>query len=189
MFSSCTALQSLDTSKWNLSNLNNGSYMFYGCTALQSLDTSKWRMNNVTNLNGAFQKIPLLKRLDTSEWASLDKLTIMSNTFSDCTNLVSIDLSDRMENCSYFFSSGNKNLISMVGNHSETDNIRLLIGYNQNIDLTYSSKINLATVNAIIRGVANSPSKQLTLQLPEPVKSQITDEYRTILINKNWVIV
>lgn len=49
-------------------------------------------------------------------------------------------------------------------------------------------KINLATINAVIRGVASPYGRKLTLYLPEPVKSQVTEEYRKILESKNWEI-
>lgn len=162
MFQNCTSLQSLDTSKWNLSNLVDVLYMFDGCRSLQSLgDTSGWNLSNVIKAGAMFR---------------------------GCTSLVSIDLSDKLENCENYaqFLKGCVNLESLVGNHTETDNVRLFIGRSKDINISVLSKINLATVNAIIRGVASSPDKKLTLTLPEPVKSQVTDEYKKILESKNW---
>lgn len=162
MFQNCTSLQSLDTSKWNLSNLVDVLYMFDGCRSLQSLgDTSGWNLSNVIKAGAMFR---------------------------GCTSLVSIDLSDKLENCENYaqFLKGCVNLESLVGNHTETDNVRLFIGRSKDINISVLSKINLATVNAIIRGVGSSPDKKLTLTLPEPVKSQVTDEYKKILESKNW---
>lgn len=164
MFSGCSSLQSLDTSKWNLSNLVDVLYMFDGCRSLQSLgDTSGWNLSNVIKAGAMFR---------------------------GCTSLVSIDLSDKLENCENYaqFLKGCVNLESLVGNHTETDNVRLFIGRSKDINISVLSKINLATVNAIIRGVGSSPDKKLTLTLPEPVKSQVTEEYRKILEYKNWEI-
>ena len=164
MFQNCTSLQSLDTSKWNLSNLVDVLYMFDGCRSLQSLgDTSGWNLSNVIKAGAMFR---------------------------GCTSLVSIDLSDKLENCENYaqFLKGCVNLESLVGNHTETDNVRLFIGRSKDINISVLSKINLATVNAIIRGVGSSPDKKLTLTLPEPVKSQVTEEYSKILESKNWVI-
>lgn len=164
MFSNCTSLQSLNTSKWNLSNLVYSFYMFDGCRSLQSLgDTSGWNLSNVIKAGAMFR---------------------------GCTSLVSIDLSDKLENCEYYaqFLNGCVNLESLVGNHTETDNVRLFIGRSKDINISVLSKINLATINAIIRGVGSSPDKKLTLYLPEPVKSQVTEEYRKILESKNWEI-
>ncbi|MBF1400171.1 leucine-rich repeat protein [Prevotella histicola] len=163
MFQYCTSLQSLDTSKWNLSNLVDVLYMFDGCRSLQTLDTGNWNLSNV-NKAGAM--------------------------FRDCTNLVSIDLSDKLENCKNYaqFLKGCVNLESLVGNHTETDNVRLFIGRSKDINISSLLRINLATINAIIRGVGSSPDKKLTLTLPEPVRSQVTEEYRKILEYKNWEI-
>lgn len=163
MFQYCTSLQSLDTSKWNLSNLVDVLYMFDGCRSLQTLDTGNWNLSNV-NKAGAM--------------------------FRGCTSLVSIDMSDKLENCKNYaqFLKGCVNLESLVGNHTETDNVRLFIGRSKDINISSLLKINLATINAIIRGVGSSPDKKLTLTLPEPVKSQVTEEYRKILEYKNWEI-
>lgn len=123
---------------------------------------------------------------------------------------LSIDLSDKLENCKdyhefdrrppyYIFICHNcPNLETLVGNHTETDNVRLFIGYkglktgystDTLLNLSDSPRINLATVNAIIRGVGSSPDRKLTLILPEPVKSQVTEEYKKILESKNWKII
>lgn len=148
------------TTKYGL-KVDYGWSMFSGCTSLQSLDTSKWNLSNL-----------------------VDVLYM----FNGCTSLVSIDLSDKLENCENYahFLKGCVNLESLVGNHTETDNVRLFIGRSKDINISVLSKINLATVNAIIRGVGSSPDKKLTLILPEPVKSQVTDEYKKILESKNW---
>lgn len=197
MFDGCTSLTTLDTSKWNLSNLSKGSYMFSDCTALQSLDTSKWNLSNLVTSYFMFYNCTSLTKLDTSKW-NLHKVESAGGMIANCTNLVNIDLSDNLENCRSYYEYLNrryrfiydncKNLESLVGNHTETDNVRLFIGYSKSLNISGLPKINLATVNAIIRGVASSPDKKLILALPEPVKSQVTDEYRKILESKNWVI-
>ena len=190
MFNGCTSLQTLDTSKWNLSNLTNAASMFNGCTSLQTLDTSRWNLSNLTNGIGMFYKCKFLRSLDTSRW-DLSKLYIVDYMFSGCTSLVSIDLSDKLGNRSNYkyYLLGCTNLESLVGNHTETDNVRLYIDYNDdNIDFRSNPKINLATINAVIRGVARNWRKRLNLYLPEPVKSQVTEEYRKILESKNWEI-
>ena len=190
MFQSCTSLTTLDTSGWNLSNLTDGTAMFNNCTSLTTLDTSGWNLSNLTNGSYMFQCCTSLQSLDTSGWGSLDKIITVERMFRSCTSLVSIDLSDKLENCKNFkqYLVGCKNLESLVGNHTETDKVRLFIGRLGNLNLSYFSKINLATVNAAIRGVGSSPDRKLTLTLPEPVKSQVTEEYRKILEYKNWEI-
>lgn len=165
-FQQCTSLKKL-TTRYGL-KINYASNMFNGCSSLQSLDTSNWNLSNLTNCDSMFY---------------------------DCTNLVSIDLSDKLENCrSYIYTFyGCTNLESIVGNHTETDNVRLFIGYDGGsyeiyMEFFSNPKINLATINALIRGVASPYGRKITLHLPEPVKSQVTKEYRKILEYKNWVI-
>lgn len=197
MFYGRSSLQSLDTSRWDLSNLSNGGSMFDGCTSLTTLDTSKWNLSNLVTSYFMFYNCTSLTKLDTSKW-NLHKVESAGGMIANCTNLVNIDLSDNLENCrSYseyhirryrFIYDNCKNLESLVGNHTETDNVRLFIGYSKSLNISDLPKINLATVNAIIRGVASSPDKKLILALPEPVKSQVTEEYRKILESKNWEI-
>ena len=164
--------------------------MFYNCTGLNTLDTSGWGMNKVSSMYNMFWKCQLLSTINTSGWGSLDKVADVSNLFRECNNLVSIDLSNRLEKCTRYdnYIYSDTRLVSMVGNHTETDNVRLFIGRKDyNIDLRGNTNLNLATINAVIRGVASSTIKR-TLYLPEPVKSQVTEEYKRILENKNWII-
>lgn len=164
--------------------------MFNGCRSISSLDVRTWGMNKVTTTDGMFWNCSLLSTLNTSEWASLDKVVGVDNMLRECKNLVSVDMSDKLERCTNYanYIYYDYSLRSMVGNHTETDNVRLFIGYNlSDLTLRDAPYINLATVNAVIRGVASSTIKR-KLYLPDPVKSQVTDEYKTILENKNWVI-
>ena len=185
-FNSCRELRKL-TTKYGL-EINNGYDLLYNCTSLTTLDTSGWNLSNLTNGSYMFNNCTSLTTLDTSKWGSLDKIITVDRMFRSCTSLVSIDLSDKLENCknSKQYLVGCSNLESLVGNHTETDKVRLFKGRLGNLNLIYFSKINLATVNAVIRGVGSSPDKKLTLTLPEPVKSQVTDEYKKILESKNW---
>ena len=50
MFSECESLETLDISGWNVSNVEDMSYMFYGCKSLGTLDVSKWDVSNVNNM-------------------------------------------------------------------------------------------------------------------------------------------
>ena len=68
MFSGCSALTSLDISKWNTSNVTNMRDMFSGCSALTSLDISKWNTSNVTDMGGMFEKIDSMQSLDISNF-------------------------------------------------------------------------------------------------------------------------
>ena len=52
MFCDCSKLLSLpDIPKWNISKVNDISFLFYNCTSLEVLpDISTWNTINVTNL-------------------------------------------------------------------------------------------------------------------------------------------
>lgn len=190
MFQNCPSLQSLDTSNWGLNSLVNSDSMFAFCGSLSSLDTSRWSLNKISNLTAMFHSCNSLTTLDTANWG-LKNATKADRMFYNCTNLVSIDLSDKLKKCSnnltdIFYNC--TNLESIVGNHTETDNVRFFIDYkNTNIEFMGSPRINIATINAVIRGVTNSSTRRL-LSLPESVKSQVTQEYKTLLESKNWEI-
>ena len=50
MSSMCSSLKNLpDISKWNITNVNNKSFMFYGITLSDFPDISKWNLTNVSN--------------------------------------------------------------------------------------------------------------------------------------------
>ena len=192
LFSSCTSLQSLDTSRWDLSNLESAEGMFIGCESLQSLgDTSRWNLSNLKNGGVLFSSCTSLQSLDISRW-DLSNLESAEGMFSGCESLSSLDLSrwnlSKLRNARNMF-NGCTNLETLVGNHTETDNVRLFINYDfTSINFKYCPKINLATINAVIRGVGRNDWR-LAISLPEPVKSQVTEEYKKILESKNWKII
>ena len=136
IFNYCKKLKKL-TTRYGL-KINNGTDLFSSCTSLQSLDTSRWNLSELRNARDMFQ---------------------------GCTNLE-----------------------TLVGNHTETDNVRLFINYDfTSINFKNCPKINLATINAVIRGVGRY-GRGLAISLPEPVKSQVTEEYKEILKSKGWKI-
>ena len=69
LFSGCSKLRviyglsGLDTRKFE--NIN---YMFSGCSALTSLDVSKWDTSNVTSMGGMFESINSMQSLDISNF-------------------------------------------------------------------------------------------------------------------------
>ena len=162
IFNYCKKLKKL-TTRYGL-KINNGTDLFSSCTSLQSLDTSKWNLSNLESAEGMFVGCESLSSLDTSRW-NLSELRNARNMFVGCTNLE-----------------------TLVGNHTETDNVRLFINYDfTSINFKYCPKINLATINAVIRGVGRY-GRGLAISLPEPVKSQVTEEYKEILKSKGWKI-
>ena len=55
LFLSCTALTSMDVTRWDVSNMTNIGLLFNGCTNLSDFDPSGWDVGNVTNTNALFK--------------------------------------------------------------------------------------------------------------------------------------
>ena len=194
MFENCNALISLgDTSRWGLEKLTNASAMFHGCNALQSLDTSGWRLENVVSANLMFDSCRVLTTLgDTSRW-NLIRCTNLLKIFNECNRLVKVDLTcNKSYIASVSIQSNSLNscydLESIVGDHTEEDNVSVYNGYNNgDFDcMLYRVNLNLASILAAIRGVGINRTKKKFI-LPQGFdKSRIPQEYKTMLVNKNW---
>ncbi len=117
MFSSCSALTSLDVSGFDIgktdksvmnlfrnctslkqiklfdtTNVVNMNGLFYGCLNLTTLNWENFKTDNVTDFNWAFYKTGF-KSLDFSE-LNTDNITTMKESFCECYYLESIDLSN-----------------------------------------------------------------------------------------------
>lgn len=44
----------LNVSNWDVSNVQDMSYLFYGCENLSELNVANWNISSVTNLYGTF---------------------------------------------------------------------------------------------------------------------------------------
>ena len=193
MFQYCGNLISLgDTSRWGLERLTNATAMFHQCRSLQSLDTSGWNLENVTTTIQMFDSCMALTTLgDTSRW-NLIRCTDMQNLLVYCNQLTKVDLTytstprvavSNLTNV--FLNIGN--LESIVGDHTETDNVIVFNGYNStDINLNNLTSLNLASILAIIRGLGTNRSKR-RFNTPNGFdNSRIPQEYKTMLENKNW---
>ena len=196
MFKNCSNLITLgNTSRWGLEKLTNASAMFNGCSALQSLDTSGWILENVVSADLMFDTCMALTTLgDTSRW-NLIRCTNMHNLLVYCNQLTKVDLTytstplvavSNLTNV--FLNIGN--LESIVGDHTETDNVIVFNGYNStDINLNNLTSLNLASILAIIRGLGTNRSKR-RFNTPNGFdNSRIPQEYKTMLVNKNWELV
>ena len=193
MFQYCRNLITLgNTSRWGLEKLTNATAMFNGCSALQSLDTSGWRLENVTTMRQTFDTCRALTTLgDTSRW-NLIRCTDMQSLFSSCNQLTKVDISYSSTPMvvtsnlnSTTWSVGN--LESLVGDHTETDNISVFNGYNStDFDIRNVVNLNLASILATIRGLGTNRTKRKFFTPQGFDKSRIPQEYKTMLENKNW---
>ena len=198
MFQFCRNLISLgDTSRWGLERLTNATAMFHQCISLQSLDTSGWNLENVTTTIQMFDSCMALTTLgDTSRW-NLIRCTNMQNLLVYCNQLTKVDLTYTstprvaVSNLTNVFLNLNTgNLESIVGDHTETDNVSVFNGIN-NIDfnITNLTSLNLASILAIIRGLGTNRTKRKFMLSQSFDRSRIPQEYKTMLVNKNWELV
>ena len=198
MFQYCGNLITLgNTSRWGLEKLTNATSMFHGCSSLQSLDTSGWNLENVTTASLMFDTCRALTTLgDTSGW-NLIRCTDMRQIVLKCNRLTKIDLTYSstplvvVNNLSNIFLEDD--LESIVGDHTETDNVSVFNGFTEKNGATISIanlvNLNLASILAIIRGLGKNSVRKI-LTLPRGFdKSRIPQEYKTMLENKNWELV
>ena len=92
MFAGCSALRTLDVSRFDTSQVTDMSGMFRGCKSLAELDLYFFDTSEVTRLSGMFSGCSSLTTLDLSSF-STSKVTDMSYMFRDCSSLTTLDLS------------------------------------------------------------------------------------------------
>ena len=92
MFFACSSLRSLDLSGWDTSQVTNMGDMFLGCSSLASLDLSGWDTSRVTDMWGMFHECPSLSSLDLSHFDT-SRVERMGCVFYGCPSLSSVDLS------------------------------------------------------------------------------------------------
>ena len=195
MFQFCSNLITLgNTSGWGLERLTNTSAMFHGCRSLQSLDTSGWNLENVTTTRQMFDSCMALTTLgNTSRW-NLIRCTDMYNLLVYCNQLTKVDLTYTstpqvaISNLTNVFLNLNTgNLESIVGDHTETDNVSVFNGYNSTeFNISNLGSLNLASILAIIRGLGTNRARKRFVLSRDFDKSRIPQEYKTMLENKNW---
>ena len=93
MFNGCSALTSLDLTKFNTAKVEFMYHMFKGCSALTSLDLTKFNTAKVTYMNNMFEGCSALESLDLTNFNTA-KVTNMSFMFDGCSALESLDLTN-----------------------------------------------------------------------------------------------
>ena len=91
LFSSLSALTTIDTSVFDTTKVTNMYYMFHYCSSLTSLDVSNFNTSSVTNMYEMFYYCSGLTSLDLSSF-NTSNVTNMSGMFYRCTGLSSLDL-------------------------------------------------------------------------------------------------
>ena len=92
MFNKCSALKSLNLSGFNTAKVTDMNRLFAGCSALESLDLSMFNTGNVTSMPNMFNGAKKLKTLNVSSF-NTEKTKYMGHMFTDCSDLTSLDLS------------------------------------------------------------------------------------------------
>ena len=87
--SAVTEIQGLDN--LNTSEVIDMSGMFAGCSALRTLDVSRFDTSQVTDMSGMFRGCSSLTTLDLSRFDT-SKVKYMGMMFFDCSSLTSLDL-------------------------------------------------------------------------------------------------
>ena len=93
MFASCSALTSLDVTKFNTANVTTLMSMFSNCSSLKSLDVTNFDTRNVTNMFYMFNNCSGLTSLDLTKFNTAE-VTDMRQMFHECSALTTIYASD-----------------------------------------------------------------------------------------------
>ena len=87
MFKGCSALTSLDLTKFNTAKVTDMSGMFYDCKNLSSLNLSNFNTAKVTKMLAMFRNCSALTTIYVSDKFVTGQVTSGSNMFLDCRNL------------------------------------------------------------------------------------------------------
>ena len=93
MFMKCSGLKSLDVTNFDTGNVISMAYMFYGCSALTSLDLTNFNTAKVMDMCFMFKKCSGLTSLDLTKFNTAE-VTDMSQMFNECSALTTIYASD-----------------------------------------------------------------------------------------------
>ena len=87
MFNGCSALTSLDLTKFNTANVEFMYHMFKGCSALTSLDLTKFNTAKVTYMNNMFEGCSALTTIYASDKFVTDNVKYGLDMFTGCKSL------------------------------------------------------------------------------------------------------
>lgn len=112
-FYNCQALQFIDVSGWDTSNVTSFNAMFSGCRGLIEIKgVEDFDVSSTTTLASMFSSCNVLRKLDISKWETTSSLTNLSSTFYALYQIEELDVSGfNTENVTDFsscFNSCNK---------------------------------------------------------------------------------
>ena len=125
LFQNLTALEEIDLSNFDTSNVTSMSAMFSNCGSLESLDLSSFDTSNVTSLAGMFNYCTKLKQLDLSNFDT-SNVTSIRTMFQRCESLEEVDLSNfntsKVTDMAYLFNN-DINLKNINISNFDTSNV------------------------------------------------------------------
>ena len=92
MFAGCSALRTLDVSRFDTSQVTDMREMFSGCESLTELDLYFFDTSKVTDMSRMFAVCSGLRSLDVSRFDT-SQVTDMSNMFRGCSSSTTLNLS------------------------------------------------------------------------------------------------
>jgi len=92
IFQSCTALESLDLSRFNTENIKDMSFMFSDCFSLSEINLPETDALQVEDMSHMFQYCQSLTTIDLGSF-STNKVSDLGSMFIFCSNLTEVDLS------------------------------------------------------------------------------------------------
>lgn len=193
----------LDLSNFDISLVNDLSYMFYGCSNLISLDLSNFDTSSVTTMNNTFRNCSKITELDLSNFDTRN-LTNLYFAFYSCSKMISLDLSsfdaskvnNPTEFLNYCYDLVNLKFVKNLGKGytQQTSNYyNYSVVLNQSNNLSYDSLMNvinnLYDLN-LTYDVANGGTLYTQqLKIGSKNMTKLTDEEIAIATNKGWSIV
>ena len=204
MFRNCSSLINIDVSNWNVSKVSTFAGIFFDCNNLSVLNISNWRPINANNMQTMFRNCSKLTELNISNWGTLPKvktlystfdgcsgltelvlptftttLTNMRTTFANCTNLITLDIS----NCDL----SNVEIIDAFSSTTNLTNINSGTNISNDIIFSYCNKLTVTSLLSIINNLA-TVSNNKTLTLGSTNLAKLTDEQIAIATNKGWTV-
>ena len=164
----CESLKSVDLSGWNTPNLKKCYALFRGCRNLQSVNLSGWNTSNVTDISYLFYSDEKLVDVDLSGW-DLGNVTNIGNIFG-------------------YYGNVNTLLHLKFGNNLKTR-------WKSYGSPRYLPNLTVESLLSIIDGLydftsnGETPSSsQGQIEFGTTNLNKLTDEQKTVAVNKGWTL-
>ena len=184
LFNGCKLLTKIiGIENWDTSNVNNISYMFNECKTLEILNLSNWNISSkVTSINTTFQLCEALTKIIGIENWDTSNVTSMSTLFNGCKTLENLNLSN-------WNVSKVTNLYAIFQGCSLLTNLQAPQNINANIDFKACNLLTVDSLLSILNNLTDRTSTtSLTCTLGSTNLNKLTAEQKAIATSKNWVL-